>query len=522
MLASLIAVFGSVAGAADVTFVECAAEVGLVGSHAPSWDSYSTMSSGGAVADFNNDGWQDLYYVSGGETPDFLFINNGDGTFTDKAEEAGVSRPHRGHSAAAGDYDNDGWVDIFVTSLGPEDLWISMPGYHLLYHNNGDGTFTDKAEEAGANFSAPLDPEGMGASFGDYDLDGDLDLFIASWRPNIGGNVLLKNDGDGTFSDATEAAGLYADGIWGFTPRFIDMDGDRYPELLLTADFGTSRYYRNDLDGTFTDITKASGTGLDDNGMGCTIGDFNNDGMFDWFVTSVFSFIGANDPIHPTPGTGNMLYLNRGGHRFEEISKKAGVNRGGWGWGTVSIDVDHDGFLDIVGTNGFMINNNDGNQEWIKDKSYIFKNNGDLTFTHAAAEFGFDHASEGRGMVNLDVDNDGDQDIVIFNRKERITFFRNEMNGENTRWLRVFLDTTKSTGVAPNGIGTRVIATVAGKSQYRYIDGGPGFLSTSELSAHFGFRNAALIDELRIEWPNGELTILEDVKTNQTVTVEYR
>ena len=506
--------------AADIRFVECTDAVGLSAVHRPLWDNYTAMSSGGAVADFNNDGWQDIYFVAGGEASDSLFINNGDGTFTDHAEKAGIATPHRGVGIAVGDYDSDGWIDIFVTSLGPSDIFISMPGYHLLYHNNGDGTFTDRAEEAGVNFTSPAKPDGMGACFGDYDLDGDLDLFVTAWTPGIGGNVLLQNKGDGTFTDVTEPAGVLNDSIWGFTPRFVDMDGDRYPELLITGDFRTSLYYRNNGNGTFTDITEDSGTGLDDNGMGSAIGDFNNDGLFDWFVTSVYSLVGA-EYEYPTPGTGNMLYLNNGNHRFQEIAKRAGVHDGGWGWGAVSMDVDHDGYLDLVETNGFPVLNRDAKQEWLRDKSYIFGNNGDLTFTDKTDHYGFRHYIEGRGMVHLDYDNDGDQDIAIFNRQEKITFFRHDLSGENIHWLRVFLDTAESEELAPNGIGSRVTVSIGHMRLHRYLDGGPGYLGSSELSAHFGLGRAAQVDELKIEWANGDTTVRHNVSSDQTITVKH-
>ncbi len=509
---------------AQLVFSERSAVAGVVANHSPAFllvisqYNVSSMTSGGAVGDFNNDGFQDLFVLPTGGSPDKYFVNNGDGTFTEQASAAGLAQTHMGIGAAVGDYDADGWLDLYVTSFGPADQ-NPQPGKHFLYHNNGDGTFTDVAVQAGVNQTGPVAPDGFGAAFGDYDLDGDLDLFVAGWIYNSGGNRLFQNDGDGTFTDVTDAAGVTSNTVRGFAPRFVDMDGDRFPELLLAADFETSRYFVNNRDGTFTNYTEASGTGLDDNGMGQTIGDFDGDGLLDWYVTSIYS---PNSQLLGVPGTGNMLYMNGGEHSYSETSVAAGVNDGGWGWGTVAVDFDHDGDVDLAETNGWP-QYNMGQQEWLNEQSYLWRNTGGGVFLEHAVQCNFLHYLQGRGMLNFDYDNDGDQDIAIFAYFGPVKLYRNDLSAcemcPNINWLRVFLNAAPAIGLAPNGFGSRVFVTAGGQTQVRSINGGCNYLAQSELSAHFGLGPSLVIDELRVEWADGRVTRQFGVPVNQTLTI---
>lgn len=465
---------------------------------------YRPMVGGGTVGDFNNDGWQDLFILSGGVEPDKLYINNGDGTFTDQAISWGVARIHQGIGACVGDYDGNGWIDIYATSHAPSGAIAPAPGAHVLYHNNGDGTFSEVAEKAGVNFGS-AQTDGFGAAFGDYDLDGDLDLALAGWAISVGGSRLFRNNGDETFTDVTPVLNHDVTIKQGFSPGFYDMTDDRYPELLFVADYGTSRYFLNLRDGTFFDRTPGSGTGDDQNGMGSTVGDFNNDGRFDWFVTSIY--------LQGNPAMlGNMLYINVAPNRFVESSDLAGVSDGAWGWGTVAVDFDHDTHQDIGETNGWL------SPPWIGEMNRLYMNNGDGTFTESAAAMGFDFSGDGRGLVNFDYDNDGDQDTVIFPNEEAIELYRNDLTGPDTNWLRIFLDTSADPALAPNGFGTRVEVTANGTTQCRYISGGSSYLSVSELSAHFGLGAAGTAD-VRVEWADGSVVALQSVATNQTMTI---
>ena len=318
--------------------------------------------------------------------------------------------------------------------------------------------------------------------------------------------------------------------VRGFTPIMADANGDRFPELLLAADYGTSRYYVNRGDGTFAERTLAAGAGLDENGMGATVGDFDGDGMLDWYVTSIHS---ANPPAN-AGGTGNKLYLNRGDGTFAEIATDAKVKRGGWGWGAVAIDHDLDGRLDIAATGGWNEENGAGALEWIEQRSVLFGNmeqrlDPDLPlFADRTGPARFAHRGQGRGMVHLDYDEDGDQDIVIFNNHGRPALLRNDAIHAGRPpaggWLRVFLDTTGDAGVAPDGFGARVAVTVDGVEQVRVMAGGAGYLTSSERSAHFGLgaghAAGAAVEALRVEWPDGLISRFAAVPSGATYTLK--
>lgn len=446
------------------------------------------MGAGGAVGDFDRDGDQDLFVLGGSGGVDRLLINDGLGHFTDQAPAWGVDRTHQGTGAAVGDYNNDGWLDVYVTSLGPASG--RQPGHCVLYRNNGDGSFSDVTSVAGVGTTSTTNGDAYGASFGDYDLDGDLDLAVAGW---LGGSRLYRNNGDGTFTNVTTTAlDTSMTAVRGFSPRFVDVDGDLYPELLWVSDFYTSQYFVNNGDGTFTNRTVTAGVGLDSNGMGNTFGDYDGDGRFDWYVSSRINH-------QMSAGSGNMLYMATAtDHVYSEQSVSRGCNFGYWGWAVVSLDINHDGHLDIFETNGF-----DG--LFAEDPSILFLNDGTGHFIDEAPSCGMDDRAAGRGALSADFDRDGDQDVLVFNCRQDPIYYQNDIVGPGTNAVTLEFDTSAVAGLAPDGFGTRVWFDSASFSQLRYLDGGTNYLAQSELSVHAGLGSDETVD-ITILWANGELS----------------
>jgi hypothetical protein len=380
------------------------------------------MSGGAAAGDFDNDGFVDLYVTVLDDT-NILYRNKGDGTFEDATLAAfGINHlsSSQSNGCAWGDIENDGDLDLYVTSI--------FSTSYQLFINDGTGVFTEEAYTRGAAVFSIDTHYGMSVSFGDYDLDSFLDIHVTEWR-NVNQNTsmaphndrLLKNVGSanpGYFTDETEAAGVATDDVprvagldsQGFAPRFSDIDRDGVPDLLLASDHGSSRLFWGDGDGTFTDGTVAANVGTEQFGMGATLGDYDMDGDLDWFVTSIFKTA--------TPArNGNRLYKYNGSRSFSDDTDGAGVRDGQWGWAAAFADFDHDRDLDLVQTNGanFPFNPpvSDGYED---DPTRLWENDGTGVFTEVAGvSTGIVDNESGKGLLTFDFDNDGDLDVFITN-----------------------------------------------------------------------------------------------------------
>ncbi len=478
---------------------------------------HDRMTGGMSVGDFNNDSWPDLYISGLGTVPDMLYINQQDGTFVDEAELYGIAYMHFGVGSAVGDVNNDGLPDLYVVSYGPSSAQAAV-NKNLLYINNGPDkngqySFSEQAEQRGVNDIFGI-VGGKGVCFGDMDLDGDLDLYVATWGFFAGGNRLFENDGTGHYTNISAAA-LPANQtiIRGFTPKLVDVNNDRYPDLLLTADFTTSFLYINngpDKNGqiTFRDTTEESNIINNNNGMGATVADFDGDGSLDWFMTNIFV---------ETANYFNTLYMGLGNNESENPmflnqATTRGVGDVGWGWGVVSGDHDNDGDMDMVATGGWP--------SWPSVPTRFWSNDGAGNFADKSIIANLTFNINGRGLIQFDYDKDGDLDLAFVDNGGPFRIYRNDLGfDEFTRYLRINLNTDRHPCLAPMGYGTRVIATYNGKDHLRVVDGSSGYLGQSELTIHFGLAEMDTVDQVRIEWNDGSITTLVDVAADQEMTV---
>jgi hypothetical protein len=496
--------------------------------------SKAEMFGGGVAAgDYDGDGDVDLYVVRGDIGPNLLYRNDGGNRFTDVAAAAGVDHAAPGgggflHSGPAfADIDGDGDLDLFVGGMEGDPC--------VLYRNDGDGTFTDVTEESGLKAMGAKNT--ISAAFGDYDLDGDLDVMLAHWgtpRPpdGTGGHgdteSLWRNDTDGDgirFANVSVESGIAAtiiaqrggyhefqpdalDYDYTFTPAFARMDADRHPDILSVADFSNTRVFMSNAEDsgpvTFRDATD-NDVIIDRNGMGAALGDVDNDGDLDWFVTGIF---GSNETV------GNRLYLNDGSGLLQDATVEAGVADGGWGWGACFADFNLDGRLDIFHTNGWESNPID---DFEHDRSRLFiARAGGLRFVDEGPSRGMTDVEQGRGVVCADFDGDGDVDIFMTNRglANSGALWRNEDPDNDNGSLVVRL-----AGAAPNteAIGARVRVTVDGVVQMREVAAGSNFTSQNPAVQVFGLGAAAAADTVEIEWPDGSVDTYAGVEAGTAV-----
>ena len=468
------------------------------------------MLGGVAVGDVDDDGDLDLY-VTRLDATDHLFVQE-DGLFVDRAPERGLTMKAPSSGAVWVDVENDGDLDLYVTSVGDTRYYLFI---------NDDGQFSEQGQARGAAVETMFAHVGMTPTLGDYDGDGYLDLYTGEWRlmtQLIDGPDharLLHNRGaldPGSFEDLTDPAGvsMYLVGnMIGplvFSPAFVDLDEDDLPDFPVVSDFDSSRLFWNDGDGSFSDGTAAAGVGSDHNGMGSTFADFDGDGRLDWFVSSIYN------PKDPDGDDGNRLYRNLGDRSFVDATEAAGVRDGGWGWGAAAFDHDNDGDIDLAQTGGW------GAPAYQEQRLRFWRQDGGWPLTEVAQQIGLDDVGQGRGVVVLDYDDDGDLDLFLTHNAGPGRMFRND--GGNARpWLRVQARGTTSN---TQGIGARVRVRVTpgATPQVREIGASTHFMGQSEAVAHFGLGSGeAPIFEVRVEWPaSGAVQVFHDVPRRSLLT----
>jgi enediyne biosynthesis protein E4 len=482
-----------------------------------------TTGCGVAVLDFDNDGWLDVFVVNGSVLEGFpnggapighLYRNRHDGTFEDVTATSGLTQSGWGQAACAGDYDNDGRDDLFVT------YW----GQNRLFHNRGDGRFDDVTERAGLKTAKPR--WGAGCAFLDYDRDGRLDLFAANYidfdltstpvpesglcrykgipvacgPPGLPGgrNVLYHNAGDGTFEDVSERAGITrASGTYGLGVSTLDFNGDGWVDLYVANDSNPSALYLNNADGTFKDVAVAAGCaysqdGKPQAGMGVAVGDYDRNGTVDLFKTNF-------------AGDTSTLYANDGKGSCEDRTFAAGIglNTRWLGWGVGFLDLDNDGWLDLFLVNGHVYPEVQRVQTeaGYKQRKIVYRNLGNGRFQDVSERLGppVTTPAAGRGAAFADLDNDGDIDVVVNNVHAEPDLFRLDVQ-PGAHWITLKLVGTRSNRSA---IGARVRLFSSDGVQLQEVRGGGSYFSQNDLRVHFGLGRSAVMDRIEIRWPNG-------------------
>ena len=535
------------------TYVDVAKESGLktetiYGSEHKNRYLLETTGCGVAFYDYDQDDWIDIFLVNGTRLEGFaagqepvsrLFKNNRDGTFTDVTLKSGLGRTGWGQGCCVGDYDNDGWNDLFV----------SYYGQNVLYRNHGDGTFTNVTVQAG--LAQKEKRWNTGCAFLDYDRDGYLDLFVANYidfdvktaplpedagcaykgirvacgPPGLAGgrNILYRNNGDGTFTDVSEKAGiLNTSGIYSLSVAVADLDNDGWPDIYVANDSTQATFYRNQKDGTFRDEATESGVayspdGKPQAGMGVSIGDFNRDGLLDIVKTN---FAGDTDSLYQNLGDGNFddhTYLSG-----------LGVNTRFLGWGVGFFDPDNDGWLDLLMCNGHVYPEVEGSglEAPYAEHKYLYRNlrNGQFEELTNQAGSGMTASVPARGCAFGDYDNDGDVDVAVncVNALPQLLRCDATSDPAGRHWLKL-----RSVGVRSNraGIGARVLVTAQndGKKPLVQVDevrSGGSYFSQNDLRLHFGLGAATKADTVEIHWPSGVKDLWKDLRANHLYVVE--
>ena len=460
------------------------------------------MGGGVAAADVDGNGFVDLLVVGGNRDPNHFYANEG-GVLEETSADLGLDLVNWASGPAFGDIDGDGDLDLFIGSV--------KGGAAALFENR-DGRFVDITTASGISMTAETT---ISATFYDYDKDGYLDLFLAHWgtqrQPREDTETVWRNNGDLTFTSTSIESGIAdtlveLDTDWSFTPNFSDIDNDGDGDLLMVSDFEESQVYRNNDDGTFTRITDRQVI-KDQSGMGAAVGDYDNDGDMDWFVTSIY-----NLDVIGGVRFGNRLYRNDGNGVFADVTEAGGVANGGWGWGACAADFDNDGRLDIFHVNGWI----DGPiGDFTADRVRFYHGLGGGEFMERAVEVGLADVGQGRGVACFDVERDGDIDILITNNSpDHLVLYRNDSDNDN-HFLTLRL---RGAGMNTFGIGAHIALVVpTGQRQTREMGGSNNYVSHNPYEVHFGL-GPATEAEITVTWPDGEVTI-QTLQADQRITI---
>jgi hypothetical protein len=499
-----------------------------------------TTGTGVAIFDYDNDGWPDIFLVNGtrlgtpptGPAPtNHLYRNNHDGTFSDVTAKAGLTATGWGQGVCVGDYDNDGWADLYITYYGK----------NRLYHNQG-GVFTEVAEKAGVAGSGKS--WGTGCAFVDYDRDGRLDLIVANYvdfdlatapapgeRPTCiwkgvpvmcgprglpgAKNILYHNKGDGTFEDVTTKAHIdRTDGHYAFSVSTLDIDEDGWPDIFVACDSTPSILFHNNHDGTFTDVAVTAGAAFNEDGreqagMGSTVADYNGDGHLDIFKTNF-----SDDT--------STLYRNNGDGTFTDATSAAGLGlyTQYLGWGTMFFDFDNDGWPDLILVNGHVYPEVDSQHlgSNYKEPRILYHNNGDGTFSDvsSSAGLGITSAASARGLAVGDLWNDGRMSAVISNMNAVPSLLVNQIRTSN-HWIAIRPVGSKSNR---DGIGARILVKAANRILVDEVRSGSSYISNSDMRVHFGLAASTKIEWVEVRWPSGLVERFTDLTVDAIHTIK--
>jgi hypothetical protein len=535
MLPCVLLLGGARPGSAQ-TFVNVAQEAGIDFLHqngaTPEKYMPETMAGGGLFFDYDDDGWIDVFLVNGGSFVDEgiassathrLYHNDGDGTFTDRSEDSGIGVSGFGMGACSADYDNDDRVDLYITSMG----------INRLYHNEGNGSFGDVTEPTGTGYEL----WSSSCAFADVDNDGDVDLYVTNYvdfavdnnkpclhtgdvpvycHPNVYNgmsDVLYRNNGNGTFTDISHESGIYNTDGNGLGVVFADYDRDGWTDIYVANDSVPNFMFHNKGDGTFEEVALFVGVAVGRNGeplagMGTDMGDINGDGLPDAFVTNL-----ARET--------HNLYINLGGGIFMDSTFESGAGRATLpfvGFGTTFFDFDNDRDLDIAVANGDVIDDSSllGYDITYPQRNLLLENDGDGMFVDVGPDSGPGFALEkvGRALASGDIDNDGDLDLLVVNVGQTTDLLRNDGGNANNSIL------IRTIGAESNrdGIGAELTLTVGGQELVRHVKAGSSYLAQNDLRVHFGLGTATSAARLEIRWPSGQVDEIEDIEANRILT----